>query len=56
MIYNCSMAEDLMNINEFRPEPWVAMAVYCQCRNQPDRALMLTDRVSCDVTFIDTIN
>ncbi|KAI8051169.1 hypothetical protein BDF22DRAFT_692248 [Syncephalis plumigaleata] len=38
------MAEDLMNINEFRPEPWVAMAVYCQCRNQPDRALMLTDR------------
>ncbi|RKP24760.1 hypothetical protein SYNPS1DRAFT_29492 [Syncephalis pseudoplumigaleata] len=38
------MAEDLMNINEFRPEPWVAMAIYCQCRNHFERGLMLTDR------------
>ncbi|KAI9593378.1 hypothetical protein BDF19DRAFT_448533 [Syncephalis fuscata] len=38
------LAENLMTINELRPEPWVAMAIYCQSRNQLERGLMLTDR------------
>ncbi|RKP05735.1 hypothetical protein THASP1DRAFT_32429 [Thamnocephalis sphaerospora] len=38
------VAEELINVNERRPEGWVAMAIYCQNRAEFERGLMLADR------------
>lgn len=41
-----SLAQDLMKIDQTRPEPWLAAASYYQLCDEKDRSLQLTDKVT----------